>query len=832
MGWLQYIELPQDEFAELLKYTESSGKKVSDGLAKSIVFQFVLKGGLATEGKKYFEGIGNKYALDLVAFIEQGDVETTVGLLKDDPMYAVALANAAKELPELRKRIIEILPDDGSVQKEKLLLLLNYDEGKIDEAFELLKGFDLSKLRYSECDPILKVAKEKSAWDFVAKILEKLLEHEKDVRGALQLKLELFTTYLKLERFVEMIRIGEGILASKGESQLLDGANKQLLLGQTAIARVKRGEFLEAKLLVERHRSLSKTFEFKIGVEAVVCLKNKDAQGALTAIVEGIKQIKNPSPEQYGRLFLAFTEIGHLMDFSPDAEEKVGPDCFVKLKEQGRWFFVGDGEELDATRIPSTDPKYPLFFEKKVGDSVVFGSKYRLSQDTYTLENILPIEKYISWQCFHQAEQLSVEGRWDLMEVIDVPTAGDETLDLKYITARLEDEKKKHGEFFDLYCRENLPIAFLALNEGGFANALGTIVSENRGFVRFSTGEFSEINLQKGVAQKIISGGDFYLDGTSALMLSQTGLMETIHAHLTGLKVPQSVITFLLETRERFVYKPGQLGRVGLADGKLWRASTDRADQLRIEKNFQSSIKLLESRPAAITAISAASKSAHFSEQEIPAALSDACILAQNEGVAVVTEDYLYLQANELETKKKAPEYCSSFALVRTLYEQKKLPFDQYLSFFAHLAAYRFRFLPLDADDIEKAVFGDGVIKVVRPERIRMLNFPLTLSVAYGVPFDTAFVVVGRFLVKILMDDSIPTETTERVFAEILSAFPVEDGDKQQLGIKFLGVAARAVNQSRQRMIIGTKVQEKIDALSQLAEIYDGSQGPKLNRPN
>ena len=165
---------------------------------------------------------------------------------------------------------------------------------------------------------------------------------------------------------------------------------------------------------------------------------------------------------------------------------------------------------------------------------------------------------------------------------------------------------------------------------------------------------------------------------------------------------------------------------------------------------------------------------------------------------------------------------------MRTLYEQKKLPFDQYLNFFAYLASCRFRFLPLNTDDIENAVFGDGVIKVVRPERIRLLNFSLTLSVSYGVPFSTAFAVVGRFLVKILVDDSIPTDTTERIFDEILSAFPVENGDKKQLGIKFLGVAVRVLSQFRQRIIIGAKAPEKIDALSRLAEIYGGFQGPKI----
>jgi tetratricopeptide (TPR) repeat protein len=828
MGWLWYVEPPPAEFVKLLKYTESSRKKVSDSFAKLIVLQFVQNGGLVVEGRSYFETIGNKYALDLVASIEQGDVAKAVELVKDDPMYAVALVNTCKEFPELRKGIIKILPDDGSIQKEKLLLLINYDEGKIDEAFELLKEFDLSTLRYSECDPILKVAKEKGAWDFAAEILQKLLEQERDARTALQLKLDLFMAFQKLERFVEMIRIGEGILASSEENKLLNNTNKEILLGHTALTRLKRGEFIEAKVLVEQHRDSLNTFGFKVGVEAAVYLKTGDAQRALAAIVDGIKQIKAPSPEQYGRLYLAFTEIKHLMDFSFDAAEKVGPDCFVKLKEQGRWFFVGDGEELDATKISSTDAKYRLFLEKKVGDSIVFGSKYRSSNSGYTIENILPIEKYICWQCHYQAEELSVEGRWDLMEVLDVPTAADGTPDLTYVVARLEDEKKKHGEFFDLYCRENLPIAVLAASEGGFANAVGTVVSENRGFINFSTGEFSEINQQKQVSQTILSGRHFYLDGTSALILSQTGLMETVHAHLTGLKVPQSVITFLLETREKFAYGPGQLGHMTTVGGKLSLTPTNRADQLRIERNFQTSIKLLESRPAAITAISSASKSPHFFEQEIPAALSDACILAQRQETAVLTEDYLYLHANEFETKKKVPEYCSSFALVRTLYEQKKLPFDQYLNFFAYLASCRFRFLPLSTDDIEKAVFGDGVIKVVRPERIRLLNFQLTLSVAYGVPFDTAFVVVGRFLVKILMDDTIPTDTAERIFVEILSTFPVENGDKKQLGIKLLGESVRVLRQFRQRIVVGTKAPEKIDALSRLAEIYSGSQGPKI----
>lgn len=91
---------------------------------------------------------------------------------------------------------------------------------------------------------------------------------------------------------------------------------------------------------------------------------------------------------------------------------------------------------------------------------------------------------------------------------------------------------------------------------------------------------------------------------------------------------------------------------------------------------------------------------------------------------------------------------------MRVLYEQKKIAFEKYLGFFNYLSNYRFTFLPLDADDIEKAVLGDGVIALMQPERIRWFNFPLTLSEAYGVPFPTSLRVLAIFLMRMLTDRS------------------------------------------------------------------------------
>ena len=222
------------------------------------------------------------------------------------------------------------------------------------------------------------------------------------------------------------------------------------------------------------------------------------------------------------------------------------------------------------------------------------------------------IEKYIYWQCIHHAQQLSLENRWDMMEVIDVPTTG-ETIDTKYIIARLEDEQIKRGELFTLYCRENLPLAYLAINEGGLTNAIGCIVNENKGFIKFSSGDLAEMNQQKEVAKKIIAGEPFYIDGTSALVLTETGLLEIIYKYIINMKVPQSVINLLLETKEKTVYAPGQVGHMGYAQGKLRISTIDKEKRDSVHNSIEKSTNIFESNRNNIVAISSANKANCFS---------------------------------------------------------------------------------------------------------------------------------------------------------------------------------------------------------------------------
>lgn len=821
VGILTFIELPDNDLGRLLKYLDKVEKGISDDLTKRIVFQFNLKNQLFTEGKKYFQRIGKQNILDFISNLEKGDSDKVIEFLSGDPLFAVAITNTTKTNSELRLKIIESLPDDGSVQKDKLLLLLNYDEGDIDKAFEILKTFDLSNLGYLEAKQLLKIAQKKKAWEFVCRLLEDLIKKEKNISNILSLKLQLFTANLNLGKFKEAAEIGEEILSNPKELGLLDPENKESLLGQTISARIKRSEFKDAKKLLEDHVSLFLTHNYVLGVKVDVYLKNNDPQKALSSIVEGIKLIKTPTPEQYGYLLLYFVEIGNMMDFPLSSLDEITDGCFVKLKDNDMWYFIGNGEELDATKIAQDDEKYRLFMGKKVNDKIAFKEKYRASSVQFGVEMILSIEKYILWQCRHNAEKLTIEKRWKAMEIIDVPSTPN-GVDPKFLIARLDDDRKARGKFFEMYTQKTLPLAFLAVNQGGLTNAIGCIINEQKGYINFSTGNLDEINAQKEVARRIIAGEEFYIDGTSSLVLGETGLLKDIYKYLPNLRIPQSVITLLLEINDKFRYIPGQSGHMAYSQGRLVLSGVDQQKRKKIRDNFEKTIKLLESKPKNIVAISTVNKTGKFSEQRIDSALCDACILAQRDKTMILTEDHLYLEVNKLETKKPQPEYCSAFALIRVLYEQKKIDFDKYLAFFSYLSSYRFRFLPIAFEDIEKAVFGDGTIRVITPQNIRLLNFPLTLSENYGVSFGRAFPIIGRFLVKVLIDDSILPEMVNKIYVEIIETFPIPANmSKRELGRMLIGVSVRVINNTQNNIVLSRNIQKKVDSLSNLTEIYE-----------
>jgi predicted transcriptional regulator len=358
VAFLTRLKLSQDALDQLSKYLEKAEKPISKDLLKMIAIQYAERGNLTNKGREFFTKVNEKAMVEFINNVKENNFDEAWKFLEPDQNFAVSIAVTLNENPDFRNIIIERLPDNEKVQKEKILFFINYKEDNIDEAFKHVKAFDFSKTSYYECKPILEIAEKKEAWDDVIILAKKLLSLEKDQRIVLQLKLQLFNANNHLNNFSEVIWIGEELLCDDHAIETLDELNKEALLGQTIQARLRRSEYAAAKSLLEQYANLSKTFEFKIAIEAEVFIRNNEGAKALSSVVSAVKALIRPAPEQYGILFATLTEIGNMINMPLISMDVVTGNCYVKFKEHEWWYFVGDGDELDATKISTTDRKY------------------------------------------------------------------------------------------------------------------------------------------------------------------------------------------------------------------------------------------------------------------------------------------------------------------------------------------------------------------------------------------------------------------------------------------------------------------------------------------
>ncbi len=819
---LMSVQLPKKDFDRLIQFLNSSKHSISDELSNIIIRHFDPSSNLFTVGKEFFNNKNKKKYINLINNLENKNFKLIIDELTNDLDLALSLATSPKSNPILREKIIEMLPDDAVYKKEKLLLLLNYEEKNYEKAFEILKIIDLSNLNYFECIPILNIAHKKEAWDFEIVILNKLLDKEQNKDNINNLKLKLFNANDRLDRYPEIIRIGIELLEEDLKLNFLTESNKEIIIVQIVSSYLKRNENIQAKGIIEKYILEQPPFEFTIGIIVDVYLKNNVIDKAIEALVNGVKRKKILSHEEYAKLFWYITQIEHSSELNLDSLTMVEYNSFVKLKNRDIWYYIGDDNELDASKISSASNNYSKFIDKKINNNINIGKKFSSDIQNDIIEFIFPIDKYIYWQSIRYMQILTHEERWEGAKEVEVPMENGK-VDTQYIEAFLKELDDQIKPFFETYCENNLPFAMLAVSENGFTNAIVRIQNEDKGFINFCSNHINDINRQIETAGLVIEKQlPFYIDGTSAFIFSETGLLKKIYQYIPNLKVPQSVINHLIDITLRFNFIPGQGGYLNYAKGKINYTPVDLEKNNIIKNNFIASRQILESKSENITTISLANKSDKMSEQKIPDYLCDACILSQKEDIPILTDDFLYLKYNELDTNKKLPEHFSSLSLVRYLYSINKLSFDEYLDFFYYLSSYRFRFLVLDSKDIEKAVFGDGIIKIVQPKNIQKLNFRLTLSEQYGVPFTKAFSVVFIFLYNIITDDTITPEIVEQIFVEIIETFPSKL-DKKFVGQLFINAINDKYEKSKSTIILNSKdtiYKTKIDKLIKLTDIY------------
>jgi hypothetical protein len=476
---------------------------------------------------KFFTKISFQKYIDFINEIKNKEYDRILTYLKNDIPFAFGLAESLKSLPDLRKQIIESLPDEKDIQKKKLLLILNYDKNDFDKAFEILKKIDLSQLGYVECKPIFEIVRKKQAWDLLVVIIEKLLTYEENDEIIDFLKCDLFHANFHLGKYPKVIEIGNEILANKSRYGKLDAKAKEMLLARTIISYYKRGEFNQAKQLLSQYPLSDPSFEFKVALEAEIYLANNEAHLALQAVVEGVKIKKVLSPDEYTKLYpLLAIKIGNSLGLKLELLDETKEGLFVKFKDEESWYYIGDDNALDAVKIGKDSDSFPLFINKKVGDAIIFESEYGTTRHTKRIEKILSLELYILWKSADNFHKLAQDNLLDGVQMVEVPEK-EGIFDFQYLKAFLDAIHQKTEPAFEIYHQKCLPLAMLSVSEGSIQNALGRIRSEGKGYVNCTMGTAEDLTKQASIAKTIIDGNrEFYIDGTSLFFLLEFGLLK------------------------------------------------------------------------------------------------------------------------------------------------------------------------------------------------------------------------------------------------------------------------------------------------------------------
>ncbi|MDP2174226.1 MAG: hypothetical protein Q8J62_10675, partial [Candidatus Cloacimonadaceae bacterium] len=620
---------------------------------------------------------------------------------------------------------------------------------------ETLKRIDINTLNFFEYIPILRVAKENKVWEYVVNIVEAFLKHELNDKQQFQLRFDLFTAYMNLKHSGKVIEVGVDLLMNETDINLLfDQGLYEYVYSNTIQVLLHRNDCARALELIQNLSKWKKWTEVEMHLEAEVYISNDMPKDALQAIVSYIEHKNNFTTEQFALCYHHLVVISNMLDLKIESYPEINDDTFVKLTTSDDWYYIGSGSNLDSTRITKNDILYSAFINQKLGDSIDINTKYRKLSNFAQIEMILPTEKYIIVRSGYLFHKLTHERRWNVAEEIEI-SSSDDQIDFENMISWLKDNQSNSLKNLDNYKRHQMPLAFLAYGEGSLPSAISLIFQEQSGFINCASGTIDDLNDQKLVAKKILGGSRFYIDGTSALMLSESNVLKDIIDYMHGMFVPVSVINLLQQVSSKLSFTPGNSLSVHYSQGHIFRTERSDSERRSALKTIQDNIHLLESKPERLAMLSDISKTEALTEQKMLPELSDACILAQQDSSIILSDDYLYLLANSIETGKPIPLYCSTYALILVLYEENIISHEIFFGLFNYLTRYRFRFLHISAQLLDESIFTKGPIHTYNIQGIRYLSLALTLSPEYGVSFNSMSSVVIAFIADLILDDSI-----------------------------------------------------------------------------
>lgn len=639
--------------------------------------------------------------------------------------------------------------------------------GREKEALDVIKKLSLDSAAPVVLHNVEKIAYRNQQWELFISSASQLLNFDISQSYRCHLHAGLASAFFDRGDDTNAIYHADQAL---GLATDLGDENSQTLLHLLARSSAMKGQYDEACKKFQKYEDIKRSFPLSVE-EANLYLKASFAdkyKKCLALIMRAFEEVDTPNDKHYLSAITLLIELSNVGQIPKEDEPSVEDRLFVKLDGfHNGWFYIGEEEEwLGAECIRPNTPNYDALIHKSIGDEIAWPADKYSKRNKRNILHIVTAPAYIAiraHEAMMQAAETGNGGAW-LVQV----GREDGSIDIDVLNKFINDHFQSSQKFFDQYTSTRLPFAFLCRGEGSLAKALGKIVTEQKGFVYVNDSELSNIEAQKSVTDHILRGAACFIDGLSAYMLVEAGLLEAVIKAVPTIGVSTSVIRMLREIATDFEFAVSSVGWGTSVDGNFRFTPRNKQNEETFRTHLLLAADLLDSlRNKVIGKTYPKIEGEINPDSELPDYFVDTFRYAQEKEAYVLSDDALFVQTYKLLGVSPIPKQTSSFSLIRAMAENKQITWNDYFRYIARLLFYRYHFIPLSVDDMIQSVLPSAPSGLVTaaPQNIALLNLQLSLSQEYGVDEKVATSILASFYTKLILDNSVPREMADEIFA-------------------------------------------------------------------
>lgn len=756
----------KDSISNIMRYIDDNKNTPS----KDLVFLVIMDALKFLEDLSFVESFCNKYKQDLMPLViafRRDDRE----LIKKE-LHKFSDKNKLKFILNIeddswRSELIDEFMDDLSSEEDKdvfynLKIGILYGQKKYKEALEVIKSLATDSIDPVKCRFGYEMAKSLGFYSQEKDFLIRLVDLNAYPDSEYLFKADLAVVHYYLYEHKEALRVGMELLDNLEvfkKAVSIEGQQFVLYICLEVLDIYRK--YQEAISLLGKTESIPKNFQLYMKYSEIF-LKKEDIEKATEFLIKGVYSI-----DQINEQYISMANYQLLMIENVSGEftkqgEIVVEDSFVRLDGVEQWFYLGNGNSLDAYHINDNfDQRFKILMGKKINDDVSWpGDDGMINPIKRKIKNICDIKGYIGFRGAEIMTKMAKAGN-PYMKMIEVGKTGEQAIE------SLKKFMNRDDKYLDEYKNNKIPLSFYINFLGSVGNALSQIRFSKTGFIHINYND-GDILEQKKTAYDIINGSPVYIDGTSLFILFDILFYKKVLSNIPNFYVPASVVNEYKKLIEKFSSIPKKGSFQISKEGANLRGSV--YTKIKAEEIKGHVLEFIEYIDAHghVKGVSNEEKHKDNIEQKLLPSVVDACILSQKDGYNLMTEDISYAVYNSKITGKQKPNHCSVWALVRVLYEKEFLCFDEYLEIFYWLTIYRERFLPTESIDINHCLFGEQKDQsVISVDKLDKFNLKFIWSEEYGSNPESVINVASDILARVISDFSISESQLIKIFPKI-----------------------------------------------------------------